>query len=82
MARERALKESQSRLGDLEKNVADLQKLLEMKNQQLAELEKKAGAKPAPAPVPAASGRDVSRDDNQPRPVREIVDLAVAIPTT
>jgi pilus assembly protein FimV len=52
VARERALKESQSRVGDLEKNVADLQKLLEMKNQQLAELEKKAGAKPAPAPVP------------------------------
>jgi pilus assembly protein FimV len=56
-ARERALKEAQSRVTDLEKNVADLQKLLELKNQQLAELEKKAGAKPAavpaPAPVPA-----------------------------
>ncbi len=47
-ARERALKEAQSRVTDLEKNVADLQKLLELKNQQLAELEKKAGAKPAP----------------------------------
>jgi pilus assembly protein FimV len=55
-ARERALKEAQSRVADLEKNVADLQKLLELKNQQLAELEKKAaGAKPAPAaPAPAA----------------------------
>ena len=55
-ARERALKEAQSRINDLEKNVADLQKLLELKNQQLAELEKKAaGAKPAPAaPAPAA----------------------------
>jgi pilus assembly protein FimV len=48
-ARERALRESQSRVTDLEKNVADLQRLLELKNQQLAELEKKAGAKPAPA---------------------------------
>lgn len=55
VARERALKEAQSRVGDLEKNVADLQKLLELKNQQLADLEKKAaGAKPAPAPAPAA----------------------------
>lgn len=54
-ARERALKEAQSRIGDLEKNVADLQKLLELKNQQLAELEKKAGAKPAPTPAPAPS---------------------------
>ncbi|HYG54895.1 MAG TPA: FimV/HubP family polar landmark protein [Burkholderiales bacterium] len=54
-ARERALKEAQSRVADLEKNVADLQKLLEIRNQQLAELEKKAGAKPAPAaPVAAA----------------------------
>src|SRR5204863_803877 len=54
VARERALKESQSRVTDLERNVTDLQKLLEMKNQQLAELEKKAQAKPAPVvPVPA-----------------------------
>ncbi len=54
VARERALKEAQSRVTDLEKNVTDLQKLLEMKNQQLAELEKKAQAKPAPVvPVPA-----------------------------
>ncbi len=54
VARERALKEAQSRVADLEKNVADLQKLLELKNQQLAELEKRALAKPAPAvPVPA-----------------------------
>jgi pilus assembly protein FimV len=52
-ARERALKEAQSRQADLEKNVTDLRKLLEMKNQQLAELEKKA-AKPAPTPAPTA----------------------------
>src|SRR3989454_8242556 len=55
VARERALKEAQSRVTELEKNVTDLQKLLEMKNQQLAELEKRAQAKPAPAvPAPAA----------------------------
>jgi pilus assembly protein FimV len=52
-ARDRALKEAQSRVTDLEKNVTDLRKLLELKNQQLAELEKKAAAKPAPAtPAP------------------------------
>ncbi len=56
VARDRALKESQSRVGDLEKNVADLQKLVEMKSQQLAELEKKAATKPAaPAPVAPAA---------------------------
>jgi pilus assembly protein FimV len=53
VARDRALKEAQSRVGDLEKNVADLQKLMEMKNQQMAELEKKAAAKPPAAPAPA-----------------------------
>jgi pilus assembly protein FimV len=53
VSRERALKEAQSRVADLEKNVADLQKLLELKNQQLAELEKRAAAKPAPAAPPA-----------------------------
>ncbi len=49
VARERALKEAQSRVGDLEKNVADLQKLVEMKSQQMAELEKKAAAAPVKA---------------------------------
>jgi pilus assembly protein FimV len=52
-ARERALKEAQSRVTDLEKNVADLHKLLELKNQQLAELEKKSAAKPAAKAEPA-----------------------------
>jgi len=52
-ARERALKEAQSRVTDLEKNVADLQKLLELKNQQLAELEKKSAKPAAVKPEPA-----------------------------
>ena len=52
-ARDKAIKESESRVADLEKNVQDLRKLLELKNQQLAELEKKGGAKP-PAVAPAA----------------------------
>ncbi len=52
-ARDKALKESESRVSDLEKNVQDLQKLLELKNQALAELEKKGAAKPAPVPAPA-----------------------------
>jgi pilus assembly protein FimV len=56
-ARERALQEAQSRVSDLEKNVSDLQKLLEMRNQQLAELEKKAAAKPAPQPAPTVAAK-------------------------
>ena len=53
-ARDKALKESESRVAELEKNVQDLRKLLEFKNQTLAELEKKGAAKPPAAPVPAA----------------------------
>jgi pilus assembly protein FimV len=52
VARQRAFQEAQSRQADLERNVTDLRKLLDMKNQQLAELEKKATAKPAPTPAP------------------------------
>jgi pilus assembly protein FimV len=60
VARDRALKEAQSRVSDLEKNIADLQKLVEMKNQQMAELEKKAAAKPpAPAAAPPPSAPKV-----------------------
>lgn len=58
VARERALKDAQSRQTELEKNVADLQKLLELKNQQLAELEKKAGKPAAVLPVPAPKGTE------------------------
>ena len=51
IAKEKALKEATERQTMLEKNVADLNKLLEMKNQQLAELQKQAAAKGAPAEV-------------------------------
>ena len=58
VAKEKALKEAQSRQADLEKNLNELQKLVELKNQNLAELQKQAAAKgiPAPAaqPIPAA----------------------------
>jgi pilus assembly protein FimV len=68
VARERALKEAQSRIADLEKNVADLQKLLELKNQQLAELEKKAAAKPAPAAPVAKAPEKPAVEAPKPAP--------------
>jgi pilus assembly protein FimV len=78
VARERALKEAQSRVTDLEKNVADLQKLMEIKNQQLAELEKKAQSAPAlavPAPAPKAPEKPVAQAakpvPEAPKPVAE-----------
>jgi pilus assembly protein FimV len=79
-ARERALKEAQSRVTDLEKNVADLSKLLEMKNQQLAELEKKASAKPAPvAPAPATAPAKPEAAKSAP-PVPEALKPASVVP--
>jgi pilus assembly protein FimV len=55
IAKEQALKEANERLAALERNVAELQRLVELKNQSLAELEKQSAGQPAPAaPVAAA----------------------------
>src|SRR5262245_40471885 len=56
--RERALRESSSRVTDLERSVKELQQLAELKNKQLADLQKQAetAAKPA-APPPASTGK-------------------------
>jgi pilus assembly protein FimV len=74
VASDRALKEAQSRVTDLEKNVGDLQKLLEMKNKQLAQLEqqaKPAATVPPAAPKPAAEA---------PKPVAEAPKPAAEAP--
>lgn len=56
LAKDKALKEANERLALLERNVDELKKLLEMKNQSLAEMQKAAsGAAPAaPKPVEPA----------------------------
>lgn len=45
IAKERALKDAQDRLAQLEKNVGELQKLVDMKTQRLAELQQQASGK-------------------------------------
>lgn len=59
-ARERGLQEAQTRTADLEKQVAEMQKLLAMKNGAMAEMQKQATeaaqAKPA-EPAPAAEAQ-------------------------
>jgi pilus assembly protein FimV len=72
-SRERAQAEAQSRINDLEKTVADLQKLLEIRNQQLNELQQKAGQKPgaaapAPAPTPAPAAKAPEKPAAAPTP--------------
>ena len=54
IAKEKALVEANERVVALEKNVADLQQLLEMKNQSLAELQQQVGGKPSASGVKAA----------------------------
>ena len=60
IAKEKALKEASERNAALEKNIADLEKLLELRNQNLAELQKQATASPgtvAPAQQPVEPGK-------------------------
>jgi hypothetical protein len=45
VAMDNAIKASQARASDLEKQVADLQKQVEAKNKEIAEMEKKVSAK-------------------------------------
>ena len=49
IAKDKAISEANARVRDLEKNVADLQKILELKNKNLAEQQKKAETTAKPA---------------------------------
>ena len=57
IAKEKAIAEANERVKQLEKNVNDLQKLLEVKNKNLAEQQKAEATKPVatPAPTPVAA---------------------------
>lgn len=61
VAKEKSLKDANGRLAELEKSVRELQQLLELKNQNLAQLQGKPGtpqaAAPAKAPEPAPAAQ-------------------------
>jgi pilus assembly protein FimV len=78
-ARDRELQEAQSRVDDLEKNVTDLQKLLEIKNQQIAELEKRAEESTA-APVSKPAAEAPKPAVEAPKPSAEAPKPAVEAP--
>lgn len=64
IAADKAIAEANERVKELEKNVSDLQKLLEIKNKTLAEMseQQKRAAQPetpAPAPTPAPAAAEV-----------------------
>ena len=52
VARDKAVREANERVAKLEKSVKDLQSLVEMKNQQMAELQRQAAGAPGVAPQP------------------------------
>lgn len=77
-AREKTAREANQRIADLEKTVKDMQRLLEIRNQQLAALQKepvpaqptapaKQAAQPSPPPAPAANGQK-PKPALQPKP--------------
>ncbi|WP_018409982.1 FimV/HubP family polar landmark protein [Methyloversatilis thermotolerans] len=81
VAKDRALKEANNRLAELEKNVRDLQKLVELKNSQMAEAQQKAApppvAVPAPAPAPAAQAADEKpAAKSEDKPVPDLIAMA------
>lgn len=76
-ARDKSLKEANSRIASLEKNIKEMQQLLELKNKNLAELQKQASAKPEPAPAPKpaaeAPAKPVEKVEEPPAKVAEPV---------
>lgn len=58
IAKDRALKEAGERVALLEKNVSELQKLVDLKNQKLAELQQQSAAKPEEAKTPASAVKE------------------------
>lgn len=74
-ARERALKDAQTRVSALEKNVKDLERLLELKNQELARVQA-AASKAAAKATPAAKAAEPVK----PEPAPKVEPIAKAEP--
>ncbi|MDR3479926.1 MAG: FimV/HubP family polar landmark protein [Burkholderiaceae bacterium] len=78
IAKEKAIAEANERVKQLEKNVNDLQKLLEVKNKSLADQQKADAAKPAvkpaatPAPAPVAAAATPAASAPAPVPAAEV----------
>lgn len=75
IAKDRALKDANSRLADLERNVRELQKLVELKSTPMAEAQQKAATPPAaaPAPAPAAAPAPAPAPKAEDKPVPDLI---------
>jgi len=69
IAKDKALKDAQGRLASLEKNVDELQKLLELKNKKLAELQQPAAKKEEVKPVEPPKPVEVAKPVEPVKPV-------------
>lgn len=82
IAKEKALRDANERLASLEKNVAELQRLVELKSQSLADLEKQSVAKAPPAAhagdMPAAASAPPAANPADKPPAPPLVDAKPA----
>ena len=83
-AKDKALKDANSRVADLEKNIQDMKRLLEAQNKQMADLQKQAGVKPAAEPVKPAPAAEAKPPEAAvvPPPAEKAPPLVAAIPET
>lgn len=80
IAKEKAIAEANARVKELENNVSDLQKVLEIKNKSLAEQQKQADAAKAEAkPVAPAASAPAASAPVVPAPVTEAAKPAVPV---
>lgn len=76
-AKEKAIKEANQRISDLEKNINEMRKLLELKNQNLADLQQQAAAaKTAPAVLPPPVAPAVAKPEEKPAAPAAIAEKA------
>lgn len=66
VSREKALDEANARLAQLEQNIRELQKLLQLKSESLAQAQAAAGGAPAPATTPAPAPAAPAPADTPP----------------
>jgi pilus assembly protein FimV len=69
IVKDNQLKEQRTRVAELEKNIKEMQRLLELKNQNLAELQKQAAAKPTAPAAAAPVAKTAQESKPAPTPV-------------
>lgn len=79
IAKEKSLKEANSRVAALEANIKDMQRLLEIRSQALADLQKQAN-KPAPATVTTPPAPGVTPSKPAPTTVAPVAPTTAPLP--